>query len=90
VLELNHEDEGNRRFIMVQLPEPTDNPQFPTIAEIGKERVRRVVAAMKHEEESKLSLSTREKPEDLGFRVFKLAPSNYKQWKSIDASDPEA
>ncbi len=90
VLELNREDDGNRRFIMVQLPEPTDNPQFTTIAEIGKERVRRVIAAMKHEQKDKLGLSTREKPEDLGFRVFKLAPSNYKQWKSIDASDPEA
>jgi len=82
VLELNREDGGDRRFIMVQLPEPTgraihESPQFLTIAEIGKERIRRVVARMKKEREMQLPL---DKPEDLGFKVFKLAPSNYKQW----------
>ncbi len=90
VLDLNREDDGNRRFIMVQLPEPTGNQEFPTIAEIGKERIRRVISKMKEEAEGTLGLTNREGPEDLGFRVFKLAPSNYKQWKSIDASDPEA
>jgi adenine-specific DNA-methyltransferase len=77
MLELNREDGGNRRFIMVQLPEPTGNKQFPTIAEIGKERIRRVVARMKKERDGQLAL---DKPEDLGFKVFKLAPSNYRQW----------
>jgi adenine-specific DNA-methyltransferase len=41
VLELNQEDNGKRKFILVQLPEPTNNPKYPTIAEIGKERIRR-------------------------------------------------
>lgn len=77
VLELNREDGGDRRFIMVQLPEPTSSKQFSTIAEIGKERIRRVVARMKKEREGQLQL---DKPEDLGFKVFKLAPSNYRQW----------
>jgi adenine-specific DNA-methyltransferase len=90
VLDLNLEDGGNRRFICVQLPEPTGNQEFPTIAEVGKERIRRVIAKMKREDDSKLNLSTREGPEDLGFKVFKLVPSNYKQWHSIDASDTEA
>ena len=80
VLELNREDGGNRRFIMVQLPESTGNKQFPTIAEIGKERIRRVVARMNKEREGQLPLDTRSSPEDLGFKVFKLAPSNYRQW----------
>ena len=84
VLELNREDGGNRRFIMVQLPEPTGNPQFPTIAEIGKERIRRVVMRMKKEREGQLAL---DKPEDLSFKVFKLAPSNYRQW---DGTQPDA
>jgi len=44
VLELNQEDGGNRKFILVQLPEKTDNPQYPTIAHITRERVRRVIA----------------------------------------------
>ena len=48
VLELNNdnEDGGNRRFILVQLPEKTDNPQYPTIAHITRERVRRVIAKL--------------------------------------------
>ena len=43
VLELNTQDGGNRKFILVQLPEPTERKDFPTIADITKERVRRVI-----------------------------------------------
>jgi adenine-specific DNA-methyltransferase len=90
VLELNREDGGNRRFVLVQLPEPTGNKQFPTIAEIGKERIRRVVARMKKERDEaevhELPLQPN-KPEDLGFKVFKLATSNYRQW---DGAQPDA
>ena len=95
VLWLNHEDEGNRRFICVQLPESTREKSFArksgyaNIADISKDRICRVIDNMKSEADSKL-ISARNKPEDLGFRVFKLELSNYKQWKSIDASDPEA
>ena len=46
VLELNKEDGGNRKFILNQLPEPTNNPQFTTIADITKERVRRVITRL--------------------------------------------
>ena len=46
VLELNAEDGGNRKFILVQLPEPTERKDFPTIADITKERVRRVIKKM--------------------------------------------
>ena len=84
LLELNREDGGNRHFIMVQLPEPTGNEQFHTIADIGKERIRRVVVHMKKEREGQLAL---DKPEDLGFKVFKLATSNYRQW---DGAQPDA
>lgn len=82
VLELNREDGGNRRFIMVQLPEPTSNAEYPTIAEIGKERIRRVIARMRKADEGTLPLSTREEPEDLGFRVFRLAPSSVRSWQA--------
>ena len=57
VLELNREDDGNRRFVMVQLPEPTPedsiakNAGYDTIADIGKERVRRVLANMQEDNE---------------------------------------
>jgi adenine-specific DNA-methyltransferase len=46
VLELNAKDGGHRKFILVQLPEKTDNPKFPTIADITRERVRRVIAKL--------------------------------------------
>ena len=93
VMELNKEDGGNRKFILVQLPEPTGRKDFPTIAEITKERVRRVIkkliaenAESAEKKQSELSLdrspvaSGSAKNQDLGFKVFKLAPSNFAVW----------
>lgn len=71
------------------MPEVTGYPEFPTIAEIGKERIRRVIAKMKRDDESKLDLSTRETPDDLGFRVFKMALSTFKQWKEIEIHEAD-
>lgn len=64
LLELNREDGGRRRFLMVQLAEPTERNDFATIAEIGKERIRRVIGRLGQE---------RAPAEDLGFKVFKLS-----------------
>jgi adenine-specific DNA-methyltransferase len=89
VLDLNREDEGNRRFIMVQLPEPTDNPDYPTIADIGKERIRRVIKKLNGEEDGKLRPEDAP-PQDRGFKVFKLTSSNFKIWDGTEASgEPE-
>ncbi|MFM2296195.1 MAG: hypothetical protein RLZZ350_2608, partial [Verrucomicrobiota bacterium] len=49
VMELNVQDGGNRKFILVQLPEPTERKDFPTIADITKERVRRVIKKLETE-----------------------------------------
>jgi adenine-specific DNA-methyltransferase len=93
VLNTNRLRLSSRKFICVQLPEPV-NPKthagrnalelgLKTVADIGKERIRRVIARMKKEraiaEVHELPLLST-KPEDLGFKVFKLAESNYKQW----------
>ena len=86
VLELNREDGGNRRFVLVQLPEPTDNAQFPTIADIGKERIRRVIGRMKEQP----LLDTRETPEDLGFKVWKLGDSHFRQFQPTEQGDVAA
>jgi adenine-specific DNA-methyltransferase len=88
VLAQNREDDGNRRFIMVQFPEPLpkSEPTLETIADIGTERVRRVVAQMGAEDEGKLDLHP---DEDLGFRVFKLAPSHIRSWTGIEEATPE-
>ena len=90
VLELNKEDGGNRRFVLVQLPEPTGREDFPTIAEITKERVRRVIKRMEGERSGELAIGDGPKT-DLGFRVFKLAESNFAIWNpELAATEPEA
>ena len=76
VMQLNAEDGGNRKFIMVQLPEATDEKSeaykagYKNICEIGKERIRR--AGKKIKEESPLTTQNL----DTGFRVLKLESSN--------------
>lgn len=75
VMKLNAEDGGNRKYIMVQLPEPTDEKSeaykagYKNICEIGKERIRR--AARKIKEETGADI-------DYGFRVFRVDSSNMK------------
>ena len=76
VMKLNAEDGGNRKFIMVQLPEKTDEKSeaykagYKNICEIGKERIRR--AGIKVKEEAGKSAQNL----DTGFRVLKLDTSN--------------
>lgn len=78
VMQLNAEDNGHRKFIMVQLPEPCDEKSeaykagYKTICDIGKERIRR--AGEKVREESPLTTQNL----DIGFRVFKLDDTNMK------------
>jgi len=95
VLDLNKQDRGNRKFILVQLPEPLDpnnkdqkagadfcdsigKPR--NIAEITKERVRRVIQKLNDGDKGKLDLND-DKKQDRGFRVFKLLTSNFKIWE---------
>jgi adenine-specific DNA-methyltransferase len=86
---LNAQDGGSRRFILVQLPEPTGREDYPTIAEICKERVRRVIKKLNEEDAGKLALEGA-KLADRGFRVFKLADSNLKTWEAGKPKDAEA
>lgn len=74
VLELNKDTGGNRRFILVQLPEPVEgNKKFPTIFEVTKARVK---AAGK-----RIKAASPMFAGDVGFRVFKLASSNIRAWE---------
>jgi adenine-specific DNA-methyltransferase len=73
----------------VQLPELTDNPQFPTIAEIAKERIRRVAARLKAESTAQLPLADAAPP-DLGFRVLRVADSHFKRWADVAANADDA
>jgi adenine-specific DNA-methyltransferase len=90
VFEINQKEGGNRKFILVQLPEPTGSKQFATIAEIGKERIRRVSAQLKSNPQTELDLTGQRAKQDLGFKVFKLTGPNIQQWKSGTDQDPDA
>jgi len=80
VLDLNAEDGGNRQFICVQMPEECDEKSearkagYKTIADIGRERIRRVI------NNSKLNA---------GLKAFRLRESNFKQWRG-DVKDADA
>lgn len=93
VMDLNAEDGGNRKFIMVQLPELCDEKSeaykdgYKNICEIGKERIRRAGEKIKSEWEkehpSDTLFSDNEKfNTDIGFKVFKLDSTNIRPWNS--------
>ncbi len=117
VLELNKQDGGERKFIMVQLPEPLD-PNEPkhksayefcvanrlktNIAEIGKERIRRIIKKQ-NADGAEATVKGTPRPElfphaesgdlvpprslDIGFKVFKLQSSNFKAWNTEQPKD---
>jgi adenine-specific DNA-methyltransferase len=80
VMQLNAEDGGNRKFIMVQLPEPTDEKSeafkagYKNISEIGKERIRRAGEKIKADNKDKEGIDYL----DIGFRVLKVDTTNMK------------
>lgn len=86
VMQLNAEDGGHRKFIMVQLPEPCDEKSeaykagYKTICDIGKERIRRAGTKIVSERNTVNAY-----PPDVGFRVFKLDTSSVKDvYYSVD------
>jgi adenine-specific DNA-methyltransferase len=89
VLDLNSRDGCDRKFILVQLPEPTVLDDFPTIAEITKERVRRFIVKLGRNAAGKLDLIGGA-DQDRGFRVFKLAESNFRLWNADVAHETSA
>jgi len=90
VLELNREDGGDRKFVLVQLPEPTGNTKYPAITDIGKGRIQRVIDKLAKDTQKGLDLKDRQQSEDVGFKVFKLAKPNIQQWSRDEERDPEA
>ena len=88
VMELNAEDGGNRKFIMVQLPEPTEEDSasrlagFATIADISRKRID--VAG------DKISLTAGLTCPDVGFRSFKLTNTNFRKWRMSSEADSNA
>ena len=88
VMKLNAEEGGNRRFILVQLPEPTGADDYATIAEITKARLRAAGTAIQEEGNGKLAFGGGAKT-DLGFQCLKLTASNFKVWRSPSGDEEE-
>ena len=86
VMDQNAEDGGNRRCIVVQLPEPLEggSAALSSIADIARMRVGKAIANLA----SKADLATTARA-DLGFKSFVLAPSNFKQWRGDEIDTPE-
>jgi adenine-specific DNA-methyltransferase len=84
IMELNEADEGNRKFICVQLPELTEEKSeafkagFETISGISETRIKKVIEKLDKNRKSKLSL---QKSQTLGFRKYVLSTSNFKIWR---------
>jgi adenine-specific DNA-methyltransferase len=91
VYKQNQEDGGNRLFICVQIPEPlpVEENELRTISDIAKSRLRASARKVHQASDGKLDMQTRESPEDLGFRVFKLAESNFQSWAGVDGHDAD-
>lgn len=88
VLKMNVEDGGNRKFILVQLPEPTERTDFPTITSITRERVRKAIEKTSNEANAKLKFG--EEGPEFGFKAFSLSESNFTAWDAEGAKDAVA
>ena len=83
VMQLNAEDDGNRKYIMIQLPEITDvkseafKAGYKNICEIGKERIRRAGDKVLKENKDKEGIENL----DIGFKVFRVEKSNIR-WQN--------
>ncbi len=85
-IKANFLDNGNRKFIMVQIPEIIENINFSNICEIGKERIRRS-GELILQENNKLTEPKDLSNLDIGFRVLKLDNSNIKEFDFDEKSD---
>ena len=93
VMQLNSQDSGSRRFIQIQLPEPTPADSealrqgFKTIPDIGRKRID--LAGDKIKAELETQLMSRESPLDIGYRTYKLVDTNFPKWRvgsDVDSS----
>ena len=95
VMDLNAKDDGDRKWICVQLPELTDENSeakkagFENIAQIARERIRRAAKKIADENEKKLPTDKESDTEDLdlGFKSYTLSKSNYREWNILNEED---
>lgn len=82
VMEQNLEDGGQRNFILVQFPEPVDQPKARTIGDITKLRLKRASKQLRQQHRTGADA-------DLGFRTFKLHPSAFRAWEDFEGDSVE-
>ena len=93
VMQLNAKDGGNRKYILVQLPEVCDEKSeaakagYKNICEIGKERIRRAGKKLTDTNGQMQIGDSEKKPLDVGFRVFKLDSSNLQTWDTTPVDE---
>lgn len=93
VMQLNAEDGGNRKYILVQIPEVCDEKSeaakvgYKNICEIGKERIRRAGKKLAETDGQMQIGDSEKKPLDVGFRVFKLDSSNLQTWDATPVDE---
>lgn len=75
LIELNKKDNGNRKFILVQLPEKIEHEKYLNLCELAEERIRRAI---------------KQNNSNMGFKVFKLDSSNLKLWNGEFNTEEEA
>lgn len=94
LLDMNNQYGSTRKFILVQLPEPCNEESeafkagYKTIANISKERIRRVIEKINKGLEGKFDLDGASS-KDLGFKVLKLDKSNFKQWQKLTSDSKQ-
>ncbi|MGA2443515.1 MAG: site-specific DNA-methyltransferase [Tepidisphaeraceae bacterium] len=88
LLKQNHEDGGNRQFILVQLPEPLPvaESKLKTILDVGQARIRSAIQRFTKKNGETLNGAS-EAPPDLGFKVMRLDASDFKVWDAEQAGE---
>ena len=94
-LRLNLEDDCNRKYIMVQLEqkidkENVDRKKYPNICEVAKERIRRAGEKVLEEAKANKDMFSEENPLDIGFKVYRMQESNFKEYKPVQGQDENA
>ena len=93
VMRLNADDNGTRKYILIQLPEICDDKSdafkagYQNICEIGKERIRRAGKKLTETDGQMQIGDSEKKPLDVGFRVFKLDSSNLQTWDATPVDE---